>query len=253
MENHVLSRLSRARRHPILSRTIRTIGMVELDIQAALKKMAIPSEVIVGLYPHLRAVDLRFTIHDQSRAKAAHMLDRLERAARRWLGEAVYGIDEQTLEGVIGQRLVRRHLTLAVAESCTGGLVADRLTNVPGSSRYLLLGVVAYHNRMKETLLDVPSRLLTRYGAVSAQVASAMANGVRTRARADLGIGITGIAGPTGGTAAKPVGLVYLAISDAKRTEAREFRLHGDRLSIKYQTSQIALDWLRHWVTSAHR
>ena len=153
------------------------------------------------------------------------------------------------MEGGVGWAWARHRLTLAVAESCTGGLVADRLTNVPGSSRYLLMGAVAYHNRIKADVLHVPARLLTQYGAVSAQVARAMAKGIRARAGADLGLAITGIAGPTGATQTKPVGLVYLALADGARTRVKRCQFHGDRLAIKHQTAQLALDWIRQCAT----
>ena len=249
MERSVLPRLRRHQRAPVLSRTIRTIGLVELDVQAALQRLRIPEVVQLGLYPHLRAVDVRLTIAGSPASTAAPLLNRLERAIRRALGPAVYGVDDQTMEGVIGQALVRRHRTLAVAESCTGGLIADRLTNVPGSSRYLLAAVVAYHNRTKQELLGVRAAELLRHGSVSEPVARAMAQGVRRRTEADIGLAVTGIAGPTGGTRAKPVGLVYVALADRRRAEVQRFQFQGDRLSVKYQTSQMALESLRRWLS----
>jgi nicotinamide-nucleotide amidase len=190
-------------------------------------------------------VDVRLTAVDRSRSAATRRLDRLERVLRRRLGAAVYGCEQESLEEVVGRALARRRLTLAVAESCTGGLVSDRLTNVPGSSRYLLMGVVAYHNRIKADVLGVPPSLLLRDGAVSPQAAQAMAKGIRARAGADLGLAVTGIAGPTGAAPTKPVGLVYLALADARTTQVRRCQFHGDRLAIKHQTAQLALDWLR--------
>ena len=123
--------------------------------------------------------------------------------------------------------------------------MSDRITNVPGSSDYFLLSVVAYQNRAKEELLGVPHALVARHGAVSAPVAKAMAHGVRSRAGSTLGVAITGIAGPTGGSARKPVGLVYMALADARGSASRRFNFHGDRLSIKHQAAQEALDWVR--------
>jgi len=246
LDGSVLPRLRRLQRtRPTVSRTIRTIGWVELQIQAALKQILIPPSVELGLYPHLLMVDARFTVRGRPRRVAVRLLDRLEGALRRRLGDVVYGIDQQTLEGVIGQLLARRHATLAIAESCTGGLVADLTTNVPGSSRYFLLGVIAYHNRMKEELLGVSQRLVARHGAVSEPVARAMAEGVRRRAKADYGLAITGIAGPTGGTAKKPVGLVDIGLSDGRRTLTRRCHFVGDRSAVKAQAAQTALDWLR--------
>lgn len=249
MEQSVLPRLRRrVGRLAIASRTIRTVGLVELEIQAVLRSLRIPSFIQVGLYPHLGAVDVRLTGQGPRQSAIIRELDRLERALRQRLGASVYGVDEQTLEATVGEALVRRRKTLAVAESCTGGLVSDRITNVPGSSRYFLLSVVVYHNRMKQALLGVNPLALARYGAVSAPVARAMAQGIRQRSGADIGLAITGIAGPTGGTPSKPVGLVYLALADRSGSIAKRYLLHGDRLAIKYQASQIALDRLRRWV-----
>ena len=246
MERRVVPRLRRwTGRVPILSRTLRTIGLVELQIQTALRRLAIPDVVSVGLYPNLMAVDVRLTVSGASPQRARRILDRVERALRARLGPAVYGVDAQTLEGLVGETLVRRRETLAIAESCTGGLVSDRITDVPGSSRYLLMTIVAYHNRAKQDLLGVRARALARDGAVSGPVARAMALGVRTRAGADVGLAITGIAGPTGGTHTKLVGLVYLAVSDARGTTVKRCLFHGERLAIKAQAAQLALDLLR--------
>lgn len=246
LEGSVVPRLKRlAHRAPILTRTIRTIGVPELEIQHRLGAMRLPRTVSFGLYPHLRMVDVRFAIADQPRRTATRILDRLEHGLRQRMGAAVYGTGSDTLEEALGQALRARRWTAAMAESCTGGLVADRITNVSGSSDYFLLSVVAYQNEVKERLLGVPHALLVRRGAVSAPVAKAMATGVRTRAGAALGLGITGIAGPTGGSARKPVGLVYMALADAHSVEARRFHFVGDRLSIKHQAAQEALDWIR--------
>lgn len=230
---------------PIVTRTIRTIGIVELAIQGGLRRLRIPDEVQVGLYPNLMAVDVRLTVTGKSRSAAKHLLDRLEGQLRRRLGPAVYGIDDETLEGLVGGLLVKRRLTLAVAESCTGGLVSDRLTNVPGSSRYLILSVIAYHNRVKQALLGVSPEALARYGSVSSQVAGAMARGVRRCAETDVGLAITGIAGPGGGMPRKPVGLVYVAVANGRRTAVKRYQFHGDRLAVKSQAAQLALDLLR--------
>ena len=246
VEQSVLPRLARRTpRTALLSRTLRTAGLVELQIQAILARLAIPDTIQVGLYPHLMTVDVRLTAMGPSRSRARQALARVERRLRRRLGEHVYGVDEETLEAVVGRLLLRRRWTIAIAESCTGGLVSDRITNVPGSSRYLLQSVIAYHNQAKERLLGVRPALLRRHGAVSAPVANAMAQRVRQVVQADLGLAITGIAGPGGGSRAKPVGLVYLALADRARTVVRRCQFHGDRLAIKHQAAQTALDWLR--------
>lgn len=227
------------------SRTIRTVGIVELSIEQILRRLRLPREIDVGLYPNLRAVDVRLTVHGASAAHSRRVLARAESRLTRALGDAVYGMDDDSLEGVIGQALARARRTLAVAESCTGGLLAHRLTNVPGSSAYVRGGVVAYHNDLKSGALGVPPRTIAQHGAVSAQTAKAMAEGVRRMAGADVGLAVTGIAGPDGGTRAKPVGLVFLGLASSRRVEAQRHQFFGDRASIKAQAAQTALNWLR--------
>ena len=143
-----------------------------------------------------------------------------------------------------GRALLARGLRLALAESCTGGLLGARLTAVPGSSRYLLGGVVAYHNRAKSALLGVPHRLLARHGAVSAPVAAAMARGARRAFGADIAVAVTGIAGPGGGSAAKPVGLVFVAVGGRGRTRWRRVLLKGGRGRVRAQAADLALSML---------
>jgi nicotinamide-nucleotide amidase len=172
-------------------------------------------------------------------------LHRLEEDLRRRLGEAVYGTDGQTLEGVVGERLVRLGKTLAVAESCSGGGLSDAITDAPGSSRYFLGGIIAYHNDVKKRILGVPSQTLAESGAVSARTAKQMAQGVRRLTGADIGLSTTGIAGPGGGTSRKPVGLVYLGLADSARKLSRRCRFFADRSTIKALTAQTALNWLR--------
>ncbi len=169
----------------------------------------------------------------------------LEREIRERLGDAVYGADDESLEAVVGQLLRDRGLTLAVAESCTGGLVSDRLTNVPGSSAYFERGIVCYSNAAKCDRLGVEKALIEEYGAVSAQTAWAMADGVRRTSGASLGLSVTGIAGPTGGSVEKPVGLVHLAVSDGTTVTTRFHQFHGDRAALKALFAQAALDLLR--------
>jgi len=249
MEQSVIPRL---RRLPglgiVATRTLRTVGVVELQIERFIRRLRVPDTVRLGLYPHLRAVDIRLTAIGTSRRQAQKDVGGIEAPLRRSLGAAVYGTDDETLEGVVGALLIRRRKTLAVAESCTGGLVTDRLTNVPGSSRYLRGGLVAYHNDVKRGCLGVPATQLARYGAVSAPVARAMAQGIRRMAGADLGLAVTGIAGPTGGTPRKPVGLVYLGLADGRGAKSLRCQFFGDRTSVKIQAAQTALDWLRRYL-----
>jgi nicotinamide-nucleotide amidase len=246
MDASVLPRLRAGHdRGALATRLIRVAGLVELQVQQALQTVRMPSNVQVGFYPHLGTVDVSLVASGTRQTELRHILSRLEREIRQRLGAAVYGRDRDTLEAVVGRALMKRRWTVAVAESCTGGLISDRLTDVPGSSRYVVLSVVAYHNAIKQRLLGVEPEILAKHGAVSQQTAAAMARGVRQRAGADVGLAITGIAGPSGATATKPVGLVSLGLAIQSRTRTARLLFHGDRRSIKEQACQAALDWLR--------
>ncbi|MFN7170871.1 MAG: nicotinamide-nucleotide amidohydrolase family protein, partial [Candidatus Omnitrophota bacterium] len=172
-------------------------------------------------------------------------ISQIESVIRKRFGEYIFGKDEETLEEVVGRVLTKKRKTLAVAESCSGGLIAHRLTNVPGSSHYFISGIVAYSQKEKVRLLKVPVEVIKKYGAVSKEVAEIMAKNVRKMAKADIGIGVTGIAGPKGGSSDKPVGLVYIGISTENKTEVKEYRFSGERFVIKLKASQEALDIVR--------
>ena len=167
------------------------------------------------------------------REDAVKILDAVEQNARQKLGHAVFGTGDETLESAVALLLKKHNKTIAVAESCTGGLVSDKLTNIPGISEFFLEGVVAYSNRAKSSILGVPEELITKHGAVSREVARAMAEGIQKRSAANVGIGTTGIAGPGGATKDKPVGLVYVAVVSDGVFEVKELRLRGARIDIK--------------------
>jgi len=188
-------------------------------------------------------------LHLSTRADTVASGDaRLARAAeemRAVLGADVFSTDGHSLEQAVGDRLLARAWHIAVAESCTGGLVSSRLTDVPGSSAYVECGVVCYSNRAKTGLAGVPEALIQEHGAVSEPVGIAMASGVRDRAGVEVGVGITGIAGPGGGSDLKPVGTVVVAVASPEGRHARTFRFLGGREQIKFQASQAALDMVR--------
>jgi nicotinamide-nucleotide amidase len=161
------------------------------------------------------------------------------------LDEFVYSSQGETLEQIVLYHLEMHGASLAVAESCTGGMVAERLTSVSGSSRSFVGGAVVYSNRLKTEFAGVEPQLITRHGAVSPEVAVALAEGIRERCGSTIGLGITGIAGPGGGTEEKPVGLVYVALSDADGTEWVEKRFSGDRAAVRFYASQQGLDMVR--------
>jgi len=177
--------------------------------------------------------------------EAEEMVVAEEAALREILGSLVYGIDDQSLAEVVGQRLAELGRTLAVAESCTGGLLAKLITDAPGASRYFAGGWIAYSNEIKTRQLGVPQALIDAHGAVSEQVAAAMAEGARHKAGADIALAITGIAGPTGASEQKPVGLVYIAVSDQKGTDTPRYVFPQDRSSVRLRAAQTALNALR--------
>ena len=190
-------------------------------------------------------IEIHLTARGRTEAEAETLLDRLSEQLEERLGDAVFSFAGEKMEEVVGWKLTMGGYTLSVAESCTGGLIAQRLTDVPGSSKYFIEGIVAYSNDAKTRTLGVEPILLLEHGAVSAPVAEAMAEGVRRRARTDFGLSITGIAGPGGGSEEKPVGLIYIALADDAHTEHRRFIVPGDRNLIRWRASQAALDLLR--------
>jgi nicotinamide-nucleotide amidase len=190
-------------------------------------------------------IELHLTAQAQNESEAEKLLDELDGRLDEVLGEYIFSRRNETLEQVVGELLKLRGYTLATAESCTGGLLAGRITDVPGSSEYFLEGVVSYSNEAKVDLLGVPKKLIEEHGAVSEEVAKAMATGVRKRAGSTFGVGITGIAGPGGGSEEKPVGLVYIALADDTQTTTRKFIFNGDRQFIRTLSINAALDLVR--------
>ena len=235
-------------------RILHTFGLPEASVEERLEPI-MPSyrDVRLGLLASPRGVAVSFVKVASTDKK---QLDQLIRAARRALGKHVYAEGTDTMEQVVGRALTKRGWTVAVAESCTGGLIGHRLTEVPGSSAYVDRVAVCYSNQAKVDLLGVPEGLIMRHGAVSSEVAAAMANGIRRRSGAQIGLSVTGIAGPGGGTPEKPVGLVYIGLDciAGKRTTKKEtgvtheFRFHGPREAIKLRASQAALNTLRQWL-----
>ncbi len=232
-------------------RVLHTCGMLEADLDARLGPLVPAARgVRFGLLASPLGVAVTLTACGGAAAIAA--LGQTAHAVRQELGSVVYAEGADTMEEVVGRALAARKMTIAIAESCTGGLIGHRLTQVPGSSNYLDRVLVCYSNEAKRELLEVPKAILARHGAVSAEVAAAMAQGVREHSNTDVGLSVTGIAGPGGGTAQKPVGLVYVGLA-AKGTGvlAKEFRFHGSRDVIKLRASQAALNLLRQWLPVA--
>ncbi|MCK8826531.1 competence/damage-inducible protein A [Natroniella acetigena] len=189
-------------------------------------------------------VKLRLTAKADSLAEAEQMIAEKIAELEERIGDYVYGYDEEGLEEAVAKLLLEHGLTLATAESCTGGLLGARLTDVSGSSAYFERGVISYSNQAKQELLGVAEETLRQYGAVSSQTAQEMALGIKKRAGTDLGLAITGIAGPTGGTPQKPVGLVYIAVADKEDVTSYKYQFKGGRERVKFLTSQQALKLL---------
>jgi nicotinamide-nucleotide amidase len=190
-------------------------------------------------------IQLRLMARGKSQAAAKERVDELAGFIEDELDDFVYSNTGESLEQIVGYYLQMRGATIAVAESCTGGMLGERITKVSGSSRYFLGGAIVYDNEMKSLFANVPPMLIAQHGAVSKEVAIAMAEGIRDECRATIGVGITGVAGPTGGTEEKPVGLVFHAVSDGKRTNVVERRFPGDRDRIRWWATQQALDMVR--------
>lgn len=215
----------------IMQRTLRTAGLGESMLQEKIGVLSdlLSSSIRLAYLPGGDGVRLRLTALGGTWDEAEARLNHLEEHIRTRIGRYIYAVDRESLEEVVGELLLERSLTIAVAESCTGGYVASRLTDVPGSSAYLLGGIVAYSNELKTSLLGVNPDILSREGAVSQEVASEMARGVRLALKADIGVSTTGVAGPSGGTPEKPVGTVWIGYSDENGTEARLLHLASDR------------------------
>ncbi|MCP9455574.1 MAG: competence/damage-inducible protein A [Nitrospira sp.] len=234
---------------PILRLVFHTWGLPEAEVDAKLRGLIPPrSAIALGLLASPMGVLVSLTAKGDAGSRH-HLMEALQEDVRRRLGDWIFAEGNDSMEAVVGQLLLKEGLTVAVAESCTGGLITHRLTHIPGSSAYVDRGVVCYSNRAKIDLLGVPADLIATHGAVSREVAAAMARGIRQRAAVAIGLSVTGIAGPGGATETKPVGLVYVGLDGGEpEVVTQEFRFHGDRVAIQQRSSQAALDLLRRWL-----
>jgi len=229
-------------------RTLKVFGLTESAIADRLHDLNLADySAALAYLPRFPENHVKITVRGKSAEETERKLFELEKLIRGKLAGRVFATDEETLEQIVGQMLRKNKATLAVAESCTGGLIAHRLTQIPGSSDYFERGIVAYSNQAKIEILKVPANIINKNGAVSAPVAEKMAAGVREISKATLGLAVTGIAGPTGGSAEKPVGTVFIALAAPEGVVSRKYNLTGDRDQIKTLSAQIALDWVRRY------
>jgi nicotinamide-nucleotide amidase len=234
----------------LFRRTLKITGRPESEVDAVVQPVYSPwtrqdVPISTTILAALGQIELHLTASAADAAQGNVALDRAVAQLQDALGPSVYSVDGRPLEAVVGAMLKDRGMTIAVAESCSGGLLASRLTDVPGSSAYFERGVVCYSNRAKTELLGVADGMIREHGAVSEPVALAMAEAVAARSNANVGVGITGIAGPDGGTPEKPVGTVVVAVSVEGQTKVRTLKLFGGREMIKFQSAQAAMNMLR--------
>ena len=246
-ENECIPRLrARIPAQHIATRTLKMAMMPESQVDARVAP-------IYKTYPDVETtilagageIQLHMRCRKDSQAEADARVEELAEKIEEELADAIFSRKGETIEQIVSYLLQMRSMTLAVAESCTGGLLAERITSLSGSSRYFLGGAVVYSNELKTQFANVPKSLINQHGAVSREVGGAMAEGIRKRCVASYGIGITGVAGPTGGTEQKPVGLVYIALAGEEGTQVVERNFLGDRQRIRQFASQQALEMIR--------
>jgi nicotinamide-nucleotide amidase len=230
----------------IQSRIIKTSGLAESNLNDRIKDFIISNQRLnVGIYASPEDIRIQLNAMAKTAEETKNILDEATEQLKILLGDYIFGYGDESLEEVIGNLLRRKKLSLAVAESCTGGMLGETLTTVPGSSDYFKGGIISYDGEIKEKLLGIPHTLLTQFGEVSEPTARAMAEGVRKNCNSDIGLSITGIAGPAGGSEEKPVGLVYIGLADAGQTLVQKHYFHNGRQAIRLRSVRRALNMLR--------
>ncbi|MCF6291273.1 MAG: CinA family nicotinamide mononucleotide deamidase-related protein [Desulfobacterales bacterium] len=233
----------------VRQRIYKLFGLPEIEINRRLRELEKSDpRVRLGYYPEFPEVHLSLTVMADRAGEADSLFARFSQEIEACLREHIFARDGETMEAVVGGLLLDRNLTLALAESCSGGLIAHKITSIAGSSGYFPGGVVAYSNDLKESLLGVDPVILVEQGAVSDACARAMAAGIRQRTRAGLGLAVTGIAGPSGGSADKPVGTVFFGLSDQEDSRAFRFHFSGNRRQIQEHTAVTGLDIVRRYL-----
>ncbi|RUM89293.1 MAG: hypothetical protein DSZ24_01600 [Thermodesulfatator sp.] len=235
----------------VFTRTLRFFDLREAEINQAVREGGF-SGVEVGFYPVFPEVQVVLTARARTEEEARERVQAVAELLRRRFPEHLFGEDDEELPAALGKILREQGATLALAESCTGGLASSLVTRIPGSSDYFLGGAVTYANEIKEEVLGVPHRFLRIFGAVSREVACTMAHGVRRRFKATYGLSVTGIAGPGGGSPEKPVGTVWMGLSTPEETVARSFLFSGTRHEIQTLAAYTLLDWLRRYLLTGN-
>jgi len=232
-------------RHKVL----KLYGLNEPELAEKLKYLrGRTGKAVLGFYPNFPENHITITLSGGDEVWLEKEILKVETEIKRLVGPYIFAAGDDTMEEALGKMLVEKGLTISVAESCTGGLIGHRLTSVPGSSRYFQGGLVVYSNEAKVALLNVSPDTLKKYGAVSEQTAKEMARGVREAVSADLSVSVTGIAGPDGGSSAKPVGTVHIGLAAKDTLVSRQYRFWGNRQQVKLNTSTMALDWIRRYM-----
>lgn len=230
-------------------RLIKLYGLNEPRIAEILKSLeGATGKVVLGFYPHFPENHITMSLRGKDEPAVSKALDQVESQILERMGPYVFARGNREMEDAVGETLLKAGKTLSVAESCTGGLIGHRLTEASGSSAYFLGGVVSYSNAAKVDLLGVSAKTIEIHGAVSGETAAQMAEGVKDRLKSDIGLAVTGIAGPDGGSRDKPVGTVHVGLSGKSGTSTQKYRFWGKRKQIKQQTAMMALDWVRRYL-----
>ena len=241
MTRYVIPRILKGKKIALHVKTLRTMGKGESSIAEQIQPLIEPysDSCSIAYLPQIAGVDIRVSSSDNKQ------LEELKKKLKKELGISLYGEDDDSLESITGQLLSEENMTVAVAESCTGGLLNYHFTSVSGSSKYMRGGIVAYSNEIKRDILGVQEKTLAKFGAVSKESALELAQGIRQKFSSTIGISVTGISGPTGGTPEKPVGLVFIGYSKKNCDFVKKYIFHGDRKAINFRTTKVAIDIVR--------
>ncbi len=244
----VLPALSQCNDQYVLQKIFRIFHLPEMEVNRRITVLDFPQEVHIGYYPVLAEVHLSLTVRSNEKQKTEQLFAAAEQSITENFASHIYSYDEITMEMVVGELLIKSGMTLATAESCTGGLIGKLITATPGSSSYFLGGVVSYANSMKRDFLGVEAKKISSFGAVSKEVAAQMAEGIRQKSGSDLGLAVTGIAGPGGGSKEKPVGTVYIGLATAEGCTVHHHIFSGNRERIRLLTAYMGLNMVREYL-----